>query len=285
MLHVKNVSKKVGHLLLQDISFHLPEGYIMGLIGPNGAGKTSLLHMILGLNSPEQGTIEIEGRDFKDYERENKEVIGYVLAERLFNYKYSLKKIASYYGQFYKDYDDSLFESYAQRFELDITKKGSKLSKGENIKFQYAFALSHRPKLLVLDEPTGNFDPEFRKIFLKTMSEFVADGKHSILLTTHLTKELDRLADYITFIHKGKLIFSKDKETLMEEYRLVSGENYKINLLRKDRVIYKEVGQYGTKALVKGDRFEAYDAALDLKIPNLEEIMYFTIKGEKECVR
>ena len=109
MLHVKNVSKKVGHLLLQDISFHLPEGYIMGLIGPNGAGKTSLLHMILGLNSPEQGTIEIEGRDFKDYERENKEVIGYVLAERLFNYKYSLKKIASYYGQFYKDYDDSLF--------------------------------------------------------------------------------------------------------------------------------------------------------------------------------
>ncbi len=279
MLKVNEVNKRIGNFTLKDISFHLPKGYIMGLIGPNGAGKTSLIHMILGLIQPETGEILIEGRNYQTAEKEIKDDIGYILAERIFEHHITLQKIASYYGQFYSHYSETDFMQYAKAFDLDIKKKGHKISKGEKMKFQCAFALAHHPRLLILDEPTANFDPDFRKQFLSIMSQFVADGEHSILISTHLTKELDRLADYITFIDRGKMIFSMDKEKMLEEYRIVSGENYKINLLRKERVIYKEVGKYRTKALVKGDRYEAYDTALSLEIPTIEDIMYFTIKG------
>lgn len=279
MLQVQNVHKKLGYFWLKDISFHLPKGYIMGLIGPNGSGKTTLIHMILGLTTPDQGEIKIEDRNYAEFEKENKEVIGYVLAERLFDYSMPLYKIAQYFGRFYSKYEEKVFLEYANVFDLNIKKKGNKLSKGESIKFQTAFAMAHYPRLLILDEPTANFDPEFRKKFLRLLSEFVSDGEHSILMSTHLTGELDRLADYVTFIDKGELVFSKDKESLLEEYRIVTGEKYKINLLKRERVIYKEDGAYGTKALVKGDRFEAYDASLSLQRPTLEEMMYFTVKG------
>jgi len=285
MLKVNGICKRIGSFRLEDISFHLPKGYIMGLIGPNGSGKTSLIHMILGLTYPERGSIQIEGRDFKDYERENKDAIGYILAEQVFDYDLSINRLANYYGSFYSHYEENVFQRYAREFGLDLKQKGKKLSKGEKFKFQYAFALAHHPTLLVLDEPTANFDPEFRSYFLKLMSQFVSDGEHSILISTHLTAELDRLADYITFLHKGKMVFSQDKESIMETYRLVSGEDYKINLIKKEYVVYKEKGIYGTKALVKGDRFkhytEKYDGQLTLEIPNIEDIMYFTIKGEK----
>lgn len=279
MLRVSGVSRRIGAFELKDISFHLPKGYIMGLIGPNGAGKTSLIHMILGLTSPNQGEILIDGRSYLTHEKEIKEEIGYILAEKIFEHSVSLHKLANYYGQFYSQYHEIDFMQYAEQFGIDPSKKANKLSKGEKMKFQCAFALAHHPRLFILDEPTANFDPDFRKQFLSIMSQFVADGEHSILISTHLTRELDRLADYITFIDRGKMIFSMDKEKMLEEYRVVSGENYKINLLRKERVIYKEVGKYRTKALVKGDRYEAYDKALSLEIPTIEDIMYFTIKG------
>ena len=279
MLQLQSIDKKLGYFQIKDISFHLPKGYIMGLIGPNGAGKTTLIHMMLGLIRPDEGEILIDGKAYSEFEKENKEAVGYVLAERLFDYALPIYKMAKYFGQFYDAYEERVFLEYAKTFELDVKKRGNKLSKGESIKFQTAFALAHQPKLLILDEPTANFDPEFRKKFLKLLSQFVSDGEHSILISTHLTGELDRLADYVTFIDQGKLIFSKDKESLLEEYRIVSGEKYKINLLKKERVIYREDGVYATKALVKGDRFEAYDKCLSLEIPNIEEIMYFTVKG------
>ena len=282
MLRVDGVSKRIGRFELKDISFHLPKGYIMGLIGPNGAGKTSLIHMILGLTSPDQGEIWIGEKAYLTQEKESKDELGWVLAETIFEHNLSLQKLASYYGQFYTRYSEADFLQYARDFELDLAKKGKGISKGEKMKFQCAFALAHHPSLLILDEPTANFDPNFRKQFLSLMSQFVSDGEHSILISTHLTKELDRLADYVTFINKGKLIFSENKEKLLDEYRLVSGENYKINLLRKERMIYKEEGAFVTKALMKGDRYKAYDQALTLEIPTIEDIMYFTVKGRGE---
>ena len=282
MLSVNKVSKTIGHFALTDISFHLPKGYIMGLIGPNGAGKTSLMHMILGLTRPDSGEILIDGKSYLSYEKAIKDEMGYVLVERMFEHSISLQKIATYYGQFYTRYSEVDFKQYAEDFELDLKKKGKHLSKGEKMKFQCAFALAHHPKLLILDEPTANFDPEFRKKFLSLMSQFVADGEHSILISTHLTKELDRLADYVTLIDKGQMIFSEDKEKLLMAYRLVSAEDYKINLLRKDRMVYKEVGTYGSRALMRGDRYEAYDKAFSLEVPTLEDIMYFTVKGRQK---
>lgn len=250
MLQVKDVSKRLGSFHMRNISFELPAGYIMGLIGPNGAGKTTLIHLLLGLYCPEEGEILINGMDYRSKEREIRELIGTVLLEEMFDRGLTLGKNADYYEKYYKVYDRQVFETYLRRFGLALEQKYGKLSKGEELKFQLAFALSHGAKLLLLDEPAGNFDPEFRREFFEVLKEFIADGTRSVIISTHLTEDLDRMADYITYLEKGQCLFTADIETLRESYRLVSGETYKIKLIPKEKIIYMEEGVYGTKALV-----------------------------------
>jgi len=280
MIRVEHVSKKLGSFQLKDIDFTIPPGYICGLIGENGAGKTSLLHLLLGLYRAEEGEIFINGHDIRKEEVAVKNDIGYVLSEELFDGNLTLMANADAYGKYYTNYDRELFQKYCNRFELDCNKKLKKHSKGEKLKFQFAFALSHQPMLLVLDEPTANFDPNFRKEFLKVLTEFIADGTRSVLLATHLTTDLDRIADYITFIHKGKLLFSSDRETVEKSFRIVSGEDYKLNLLPKEKVIHKEKGTYGSKALVHHKRYHVYDKEVTVTIPTIEELMYHFIKED-----
>lgn len=279
MIEFTGVTKKLDGFTLKDISLKLPKGYIMGLVGPNGAGKTTLLHLLLGLYRPNEGEITVFGKSYDGGEREIKNDIGYVLAEELFCGEMTLLENAAMYGKYYENYEESLFTSYCERFQLDTGKKLKKQSKGQQLKFQFAFALAHQPKLLVLDEPTANFDPKFREEFRHILTDFVKDGEKSVLLATHLTKDLDRMADYIAFLHKGQLIFSMDREMLCEKYRLVGGEDYKIRLLHKEKVIFAEKGEFGTKALVKHSKWNEYDRQLTVTIPTIEELMYYIIKG------
>lgn len=282
MLTVENVSKTLGSFQMKNITFHLPKGYIMGLVGANGAGKTSLFYMLMGLYQMDEGKITINGFDIAGQEELVKNEVGFVFTEELFSGNLTLKENASMYGKYYSEYEEALFLDYCSRFHLEPDKKLKKHSKGEKLKFQFAFALSHKPKLLILDEPTANFDPGFRETFFKILVQFVKDGEHSVILSTHLTKDLDRLADYVTFMNQGKLVFSLDKETMGQKYRLVSGEEYKINLINKDLVLHKEKGKYSSKALVKHTRWSEYDKELLVEIPTIEDIMYFTLKGEKK---
>lgn len=281
MLHVEHVSKKLGDFCLKDISFHLPKGYIMGLVGPNGAGKTSLFYLMLGLYAMDEGKILIDGQDVERQEELAKDEIGFVLEEELFSGQLSLKANANLYGKYYSHYEEALFLQYCHQFSLNPEKKLNKYSKGEKLKFQFAFALSHYPKLLVLDEPTANFDPKFRDGFFQILTGFIQDGEHSVILATHLTEDLDRIADYVTFLNQGRQEFFMDREALENSYRLVKGEDYKINLMPKDSIIYKEKGSYGTKALVKNNRWSEYDRELFVSVPSIEDIMYFILKGEK----
>lgn len=281
MLHLEHVSKKLGDFCLKDISFHLPKGYIMGLIGPNGAGKTSLLYLMLGLYAMDTGKITIDEKNVESQEALAKDETGFVLAEELFSGQLSLHANANLYGKYYSKYEEALFLQYCHQFSLNPEKKLGRHSKGEKLKFQFAFALSHHPKLLVLDEPTANFDPKFRDSFLQILTGFLQDGEHSVLMATHLTEDLDRIADYITFLNNGQLEFSMDRESLENSYRLVKGEEYKINLLPKDSIIYKEKGKFGAKALVKHGRWFEYDRELLVSVPSIEDIMYFKCKGEK----
>lgn len=280
MIRVENVSKKLGSFKLTDVNISLPKGYICGLIGENGAGKTTLIHLLLGLYKADAGEIFIDGRSLRENEQLVKNDIGWVLSEELFDGQLTLIGNADAYGKYYSNYDRQAFLEYCERFKLQADKKLKEHSKGEKLKLQFAFALSHNPKLLILDEPTANFDPEFRSEFMKCLTEFIEDGERSILLATHLTSDLDRIGDYITFIHKGKVIISADRETLSNSYRLVSGEDYKLNLIAKDKIIYKEKGEYGSKALVKHSRLSAYDKEVTVSVPTIEEIMYFVIKGD-----
>ena len=282
LIELKKVSKRLGNFLLENISLELPEGYICGLIGPNGAGKTTLLHLLLGLYRPDSGEVLVDGMGYEEKESEIHEIIGTVLLDEMFEGALSLKQNAEEYGKYYKKYDATVLESYLRRFDLKIDRKYKELSKGEKLKFQFAFALSHDAKLLVLDEPTGNFDPAFREEFFAVLKEFIADGQRSVVLSTHLTEDLDRMADYILYIEKGKVIFNGDIEALHDTYRLVVGETYKIKLLRQDDVIYMEEGEYGTRALLRHHRRNLYDESLMVTVPTIEELMYFMRKRGKK---
>ena len=154
-------------------------------------------------------------------------------------------------------------------------------SKGEELKFQFAFALSHHPVWLLLDEPTGNFDPKFRSEFLRLLKAFVADENHGIVLATHLTDDLDRLADYILYLEKGELLLSMDVEEMRQAFRLVAGETYKVRLLPEEHVILRQENEFGAKALVRHRAYMQYDKALHVASPSIEELMYFMTKRKK----
>lgn len=282
LLEVQEISKHLGNFHLNNISFELPEGYIMGLIGPNGAGKTTLLHLILGLYRPEKGAILIDDMNYDENERAIHEEVGTVLMEPLFDAGMTLQENGDYYGSYYKNYDAEVLEHYLKRFSLELKRKYKALSKGEELKFQLAFALSHAPKLLVLDEPAGSFDPEFRAEFFEVLKEFIADGTKSVIISTHLTEDLDRIADYITYLERGKCLISTDIESLRESYRLVTGETYKIKLIPSENIIHMEEGEYGTRALVHHRKRYVYDKELTVVVPTIEELMYFMTKRRKK---
>lgn len=280
MIQLKGVSKYLGDFRLDNINMELPEGYIMGLIGPNGSGKTTLIHLILGLYKPDMGEISIFGKEYESEERAIHEDIGYVLQERLFEGYLTLEENGNHYGRYYAKYESQRFTDMLTSLGLEPQKKYKELSKGEELKFQFAFAMSHNPKLLILDEATGNFDPNFRDKFLSMLKDFIADGQHSVLLATHLTDDLDRIADYVTYLEKGKELFSMDIETLHDTYRIASGEAYKLRLLPKEDVIYLEEGAYTAKALIRYYPKYPYDKAVTFTIPTIEELMYFMTKRE-----
>ncbi len=278
MVKFVNVSKKLGLFKLDDISLELPAGYILGMVGPNGAGKTSLIHLMLGLYKPDEGEVYIDGKSYVDSERDIREMTGVVLTEDLYDEGLTLLENGDEYGRFYKAYSGDVLEKYLEKFGLSPKAKLKTLSKGQKLKFQFAFALAHDARLLILDEPTGNFDPKFRDEFFEVLKEFIADGTRSVVISTHLTGDLDKIADYIMYLEKGKTVFSGDIETLRDSYRLLTGERYKINLIKKENIIHVEDGNYGTKALVHHKKRYMYDESLTVTVPTIEEIMYFTTK-------
>ena len=281
MVRLDNVSKRLGKFQLDQLSLEIPTGYICGLVGQNGAGKTSLLHLILGLYRPDEGSIEIAGRTYKEKKDEILDGIGTVLTEELFDPYFTLLANAEEYGRYYTNYSRESMEMYLERFDLKPDMSFGKLSKGQKLKAQFAFALSHDPKLLILDEPTANFDPEFREQFFEILREYMSDGTKSVILATHLTEDLERLADYLIYLEDGKQIFAGDIESFREGYRIVSGEAYKIRLLPQERIVHIEEKPYGAKALVKHRRQKQYDKELQVTYPTIEEFMYYTSKVQE----
>lgn len=279
MLEVRNVSKKKGSFSMKDIDFQLPDGYIMGLVGANGSGKTTLLKMLLGLFTPDSGSIRIDGQEYDSAEHSIREDIGYVLQEELFDSSLSAWENVDYYGHYYKKYDKELCRKYMEEFELEGSRRYKVFSKGEKLKLQLAFALAHQPKYLIMDEPAGNFDPDFAEIFYRRLVEFVSDGKHSVLLSSHQTEGLEHMVDYVTFLQNGKLIFSENIEKLHKRYKMVSGESYKIKLIPKERIIYMEENAYGARALALNSRIHPFDRELLVEDATIEELMYFITKG------
>lgn len=276
ILTTTNLRKKLGTFTLNDLHFELPAGYICGLIGENGAGKTTLLQILAGLYEYE-GTIRLCGKEYRANQAELQQEIGCVFHQEWFDEGDSLITNSRHYGTYYKNYDEVLLKSCLDRFQLDAKKPYRKLSKGEKLKFAFAFALAHHPKLLLLDEPSASFDPAFREAFHQILREFTADGTKSVILSTHITSDVERFADYLLFLKDGRQILYGDIETVRNQYRMVAGENDQLKAFG-GRLIYMEKTSVGSRALVE-NKCETYDSTLKVWEPSVDELMYYLTKG------
>ena len=276
MLRVENVSKKFDNFELKNISFHLEEGFIMGLIGPNGSGKTTLIKLIMNLLQADEGKIYFQGRDISENSREFKENIGFVYDNLYFYENLKVKDFKRTVSSFYSKFDSEKFDDYLMRFKIDKNTKIKNLSKGQNIKLMLANALSHNAKLLILDEPTSGLDPIFRKEMIEILQEELENGDKSVLISTHITQDLTQAADYITFINNGKLVFSEDKEIISERYKVIRCEkedldNFSVDLInRKDTDYYSEGLFIDNENKING---------LNIQKASLEDIIYYYGKG------
>lgn len=280
ILEVDNVCKKLDTFSLENIDFKLEPGYIMGLIGRNGSGKTTLINTILGLYQKTTGNVRICGHDLSLEESRAKGEIGFVLDENPFLEDLSSLDNAKIYSPYYKNFNIDIFLKYCSRFDVDPKKKLKKLSKGTIIKFQLAFALSHDAKLFVMDEPASGLDPVFRRELMEIMYDAILNGDKSILFSTHLTEEIDMVADYVTILHEGKQVISTSKEDLFESYRVVKGSEEKIQLLQTS-VIGKKVTPYSVEALVRNEE-AILNKGCQIEVPTIADFMYYFTKEKRE---
>jgi len=222
-LEFESVGKRYRGFALEEIGFALPRGHIMGLIGANGAGKTTLIKLVLNLIRRDSGTIRVFGLDNLEREVEVKRLIGFVPDEPKFHEDVPLRTLASATARFYPGWDDIRFRQLADAFELPLEKKFKKVSHGTRTKFALAMALSHNAELVLLDEPTSGLDPVFRRDLLYRLGELLQDETVSVLFSTHITADLERIADYITFLRAGRVLFSSPKDDVLDTWKVVKG--------------------------------------------------------------
>jgi len=222
-IEIKDLRKKYGSFGVEDVSFALPKGYIMGFVGKNGAGKTTTIKAILNMINRDSGEIKIFGKDNLVHEAEIKQKIGVVMDSPFYESEWTLVQVGKVLKPFYPDWSDDRFNELLRQFGLDPNKRIKQLSRGMKMKIMVACALAHDPDLLILDEPTGGLDAVARDELLEILQSFVANENKSILFSTHITTDLEKIADYLTFIDNGKIIHSDTKDNLLEKYVVVKG--------------------------------------------------------------
>ena len=269
---------------LGKIDIAIQKGVIVGLIGENGAGKTTLIKSMLNIIKIDSGEIKIFGKDYKKEEKEIKEDIGVVLDNMFFPELLNAKDINNTMKDVYKNWDSELYFSYLKEFDLPDNKPLKSMSKGMRKKLEIATALAHKPKLLILDEPTSGLDPVVRNEVLDIFLKFIEDEEHSILLSTHITSDLEHIADEIIFIDKGKKVLQKSRDEIIDNYGILKCDiDYFSNIDKKDMVAYKKT-KYAYEILVndKEQASKKYHNCVIDKI-TLEDLMLLVIKGEKIC--
>ena len=277
ILEIKNLSKKYQDFTLDNISFSLPCGCIMGLIGENGAGKSTTIKLILDLIRTDGGEITVLGQDLHRSGKQLKEKIGVVMDECCFPENLNLKDISKIMGATYQGWQKDLFSRYTQKFSLPLKKSVKEYSRGMKMKLSIAAALSHNPKLLILDEATSGLDPIVRDEILDVFLEFIQDEGNAILISSHIISDLEKACDYITFLHRGRLVFSEAKDELLEKYRILKCSNEEFESIDKNAVKGFRKNSFGVEALVLKDRLRTR-AVLDRA--TMEDIMLYHIKED-----
>ncbi len=283
IIEIKNLVKKYDNkFTLGSIDLEIPSGVIVGLIGENGAGKTTLIKSILNILKIDEGNIKIFNKDFNKEENTIKEDIGVVLDNMFFPEILTPKDINIVMKDIYKKWDEELFKKYLNDFGLNINKQIKTMSKGMRKKLEIATSLSHHPKLLILDEPTSGLDPVVRNEVLDIFLDFIQDEEHTILLSTHITSDLEHIADKIIFINKGKILLDKNRDDLLDNYGILKCDIDSFDIISKEDIIVYKKNKYNYEILVDNISKikKKYKNCIVDKI-TLEELMVLMIKGVK----
>ncbi len=276
-IELKNVTRVYPQFKLDNISFSVPCGTVMGFIGENGAGKSTTIRAILGLLKKGEGSVTVLGEDANALSAETKERIGVVFDGLTFPESLTAKQLDKVLRGIYRTWDSGAFYGYMARFGLPTNKKLKTFSRGMVMRISIAAALSHHPQLLLLDEPTSGLDPVVRSEILDLFLEFMQDESHSILMSTHITSDLEHIADYICFIHQGRIVFTEDRNEMLEKYRILKCTDEQLSAMDRADVIGMRKGRYSNEVLtLSAEKYPDYAA----DVPTIEEIMVYYVKQQ-----
>ncbi|PPA71069.1 ABC transporter ATP-binding protein [Jeotgalibacillus proteolyticus] len=285
VVELNNVSKSFKGFSIDHMDLQVKKGFVTGFIGANGAGKSTTIKMMMNLLRPDNGEVKILGLDYETHEKAIKERIGFVYDGNVFFEGLNLKDIKRIVAPAYKSWDHSLFAQYVEQFELPLNKPIKTFSKGMQMKVSLAIALSHHAELIIMDEPTAGLDPIFRRELLDLLQELMVDGERTIFFSTHITTDLDRIADYIAFIQNGELIFNQSIHEVAENYALVKGGMELLDRDTEKSFVHVHRAPTGFEALT--DNISAvkntFGNEVIIERASLEDIMYY-VKGGKNVV-
>lgn len=273
-IEIRDLNKKFKDFSLKDMNVDIPKGFVTGIIGNNGAGKTTLLKCITGSYVPTSGTITFP----YEMRRGN---IGVIFDECPFTGDAKVSFLSKMMSNLFDDWDSERFFSLCKTFDIDRSKPISKLSRGMRMKLQVAVALSHDTDIIVMDEPTAGMDPESRMEFLDMIREYISDGERTVIISSHITSDLEKIADHLIFIYNGEIILRGDRESLSDEYGVLKTGSG--NIIPKEHIIYEETGNYGTTCFVRDKKGlkEAYPE-LVIDDASLDDIMVYMIRGRRK---
>ena len=279
-IELSHINKSFSGFAIRDLNLMVPSGTICGLVGENGAGKSTTIRLLMGALRSDSGTAAVLGVDVSSPEfQQVKEDVGVVLDEAYFPESLNAVQVGKILAATYRQWDQRLYEGYLNRFDLPAAKAFKDYSRGMRMKLAIAAALSHRPKLLVLDEATAGLDPIVRDEVLDIFNEFTREEDHSILISSHILSDLEKLCDYIAFIHQGNLLFCEEKDRLLEEYGIFTDSAEQLECLLPEAIVAREPNGYGgVRALIRRD---LAPAGFQLEKPSVEDIVLFLVKGAK----
>lgn len=283
IIEIKGLKKKFGDFSLKGIDLSVEKGNVMGFIGPNGAGKSTTIKLVLNLLRRDAGDIKIFGLDNTTHEMEIKRRLGFVFDECHFYEELTIEEMKRIIKPFYNSWNENDYKRYLKDLSLPKDKKVKELSKGMQMKMSLLFALSHNAELLIMDEPTSGLDPVVRNEILDILRAFMQDGNKGIFLSTHITSDLEKIADYVALINDGEIVLCSDVDNLMNSYGLVKGDKELLNMAREEEFISVKENRFGFEGLVR-DKEKArrlFGSKTVIDRPSLEDIMlYFTRRSE-----
>ena len=280
VIELSHIQKSFGDFAIRDLNLTVPAGTICGLVGENGAGKSTTIRLLMGALRPDAGAARVLGAAVSSPEfLQVKEDVGVVLDEAYFPESLNAVQVGKIMAATYRRWDQAAYDGCLKRFDLPGNKQFKDFSRGMRMKLAIAVALSHQPKLLVLDEATAGLDPIVRDEILDIFNEFTREEDHSILISSHILSDLEKLCDYIAFLHKGQLLFCEEKDRLLEEHGIFEGSRENLDCLLPEAIVAREENRYGgVRALVKR---ELAPAGFHLEKPTVEDIVLFLVKGAK----